>query len=162
MSANKERNHWIVLPEDDAYRQLANGFLGGIAPERQRQIQVMAPAGGWLKAVELVGRNYVTSMRRYERRHLVLLIDFDGSPSRFMDASKNVPPEIAERVFIIGSFKEAEHLRNSMKLPYETIGRRAADSCERDIPDFWKDDLLQHNMPEVQRIQDRFRQALFA
>ncbi|HRI43685.1 MAG TPA: hypothetical protein PLL78_07365 [Fimbriimonadaceae bacterium] len=45
MSVNKHRPHLFVVPEDDACRQLANGFL--LEPEvNQRQIQIEDVAGG--------------------------------------------------------------------------------------------------------------------
>lgn len=40
MSANLERPHLWVIPEDDANRAIANGFLLGIEPPRRRQIDV--------------------------------------------------------------------------------------------------------------------------
>ncbi|MCW5964351.1 MAG: hypothetical protein KIT83_09960 [Bryobacterales bacterium] len=162
MSVNRELDHWIVLPEDDAYRQLATGFLGGIPLTRVRQIQVMPPAGGWVKAVEQVEGQFLRTMRQYRTRHLLLLIDFDNSSSRLKDAVKRVPPEVAERVFILGSSREAEDLRREMRVEYEAIGRRAADCCQCDTLDFWNHDLLRHNLSEVERIQDGFRRTLFS
>ena len=43
MSVNKFRQHVFVLPEDDANRQLANGFLLDLSV---RQVQILPEAGG--------------------------------------------------------------------------------------------------------------------
>ncbi|MGS0743548.1 hypothetical protein ACVBEF_17245, partial [Glaciimonas sp. GG7] len=63
--SNKFLPHLLILPEDDANRELANGFL---LDDRvlERNIQVLKPAGGWKKAVENIN-NYglhVHSQRR--------------------------------------------------------------------------------------------------
>lgn len=51
MRNNKHKPHILVLPEDDANRQIAIGFtqdpyLNGWA------IQVLKPAGGWKKVLD--------------------------------------------------------------------------------------------------------------
>lgn len=46
MSINKYKAHLLVLPEDDANRQMANGFI--LDPNlNERVIQVLPPVGGW-------------------------------------------------------------------------------------------------------------------
>ena len=45
MSVNRHKPHLLVLPEDDANRQLARGFELELST---RQFQVLQPAGGWL------------------------------------------------------------------------------------------------------------------
>lgn len=45
MGANKSRPHILVLPEDRANLQIANGFHLEVPRERQRQMQVLPPAG---------------------------------------------------------------------------------------------------------------------
>jgi hypothetical protein len=45
MSINKHRAHILVLPEDDANRQIANGFV--LDPNlNDRAIQILPPSGG--------------------------------------------------------------------------------------------------------------------
>lgn len=40
-----------MLPEDDANRQIANGFL--LNPNLNiRAIRILTPSGGWLKAID--------------------------------------------------------------------------------------------------------------
>jgi len=51
MSINKFKPHILVLPEDDANRQIANGFIQALNVN-ERAIQVMPNADGWKKAVD--------------------------------------------------------------------------------------------------------------
>lgn len=39
MSTNKFQPHVLIFPEDDANRQIANGFLLLVPPDRQRRAQ---------------------------------------------------------------------------------------------------------------------------
>jgi hypothetical protein len=49
MAVNKYKPHIYVLPEDDANRQIANGFLLHESVD-SRSIQVMPTTGGWTRA----------------------------------------------------------------------------------------------------------------
>ena len=81
MTLNRHRPHVLVLPEDDANRQIANGFiLGPVCDERQ--IQTLSPAGGWRKVLAQFCRDIAPSMSSYEGRFVVLLVDFDGRLGR--------------------------------------------------------------------------------
>ena len=51
MSVNKYQPHVLVLPEDDANRQLANGFLLDQYLST-RKIQVLEEVGGWIQVLE--------------------------------------------------------------------------------------------------------------
>jgi hypothetical protein len=44
MSVNRYKQHVLILPEDDANRQIANGFLLDV---NARQVQVQNVGGGW-------------------------------------------------------------------------------------------------------------------
>ena len=48
---NKDHLHVIVLPEDHANLQLANGFHKEVAYTRERQMQVLPVAGGWMRVL---------------------------------------------------------------------------------------------------------------
>ena len=52
MSVNKFQPHVLVLPEDDANRQLANGFLLDQYVSTHK-IQVLPKVGGWTQVLEL-------------------------------------------------------------------------------------------------------------
>lgn len=60
---NRFKPHLLVLPEDDANRQIAVGFL--LEPAlRLRSIQILPPARGWLAARDRLRCWPTTSTRR--------------------------------------------------------------------------------------------------
>jgi hypothetical protein len=79
MAVNRFKPHLLVLPEDDANRQLANGFDLNIS---SRQFQVLAPSGGWARVRDCFVSDHVSDMRKNPDRFMVLLIDFDENGNR--------------------------------------------------------------------------------
>jgi hypothetical protein len=77
VGVNKYQPHVLVLPEDDANRQLANGFLLDQYLSTWK-IQVLEEAGGWNEVLECFISDYAPGMALYPGRYMVLLIDFDG------------------------------------------------------------------------------------
>ncbi len=65
MSQNRERPHILVLLEDDANRQLANGFHLQVDWTLQRQMQVLPVAGGWGEVLNLFEAELVAEMDRW-------------------------------------------------------------------------------------------------
>ncbi|MEL6815565.1 MAG: hypothetical protein AAFP03_12215, partial [Cyanobacteria bacterium J06598_3] len=57
MSVNKYQECLLVLPEDDANRQLANGFSNNIGIN-ENVIQVLPEAGGWKKVLNKFEQTY--------------------------------------------------------------------------------------------------------
>lgn len=158
MSVNKHKPHVFVLPEDDANRQMANGFhleIGGLC-----QFQVLVEAGGWGKALSLFESDHVGGMRRFPDRFLLLLIDFDGQPGRLEQARNRIPGDLASRVFILGTLTEPERLKSRLGA-YETIGRRLAENCRSGEQGAWSDPLLVHNQPEIDRLRPALTPVLF-
>ena len=75
MSINKYQSHILVLPEDDANRQIANGFI--LYPNLNgRAIQVLPSAGGWGKVMNDLKEVHAPEMQKYPYRMMVLLIDY--------------------------------------------------------------------------------------
>ncbi|WP_306603351.1 hypothetical protein [Azonexus sp.] len=92
MSVNLYKPHVLVLPEDDANRQLANGFLQDPALNL-RAIQVLPIAGGWSKVRDDFVSTHLSQLRNYALRHLVLLIDFDGQVATRLKHFNDAFPE---------------------------------------------------------------------
>jgi hypothetical protein len=115
MSVNKYQPHVLVLPEDDANRQLANGFLLDQYLST-RKIQVLEEVGGWIQVLERFLSDYVTGMELYRSRFMVLLIDFDGRKERLQEAKVRIPEHLTDRVFILGALSEPEALRAKPRL----------------------------------------------
>ena len=113
MSVNKYQPHVFVLPEDDANRQLANGFLLDLSLSTKK-IQVLPEVGGWAQVLERFQSDHIPGMDRYPERYMVLLIDFDNRPDRLDHARAAIPGHLTERVFILGVLSEPEALRRTL------------------------------------------------
>lgn len=159
MAVNKYQPHVLVLPEDDANRQLANGFvLSESVPTRQ--IQVLEEAGGWLEVLHCFEADHVDAMDRYPERFMILLIDFDGNASRLDDAKTFVPQRLTNRVFVLGALNEPEDIRRALG-PYETVGLAMAQDCHEGTDSTWGHALLRHNASELERLRNSVRPILF-
>jgi hypothetical protein len=157
---NRYQPHVLVLPEDDANRQLANGFLldPALSP---RSIQVLPEVGGWNEVLNRFNADHVLDMGRYPHRFMVLLIDFDGDEDRLLHAKSRIPAGLAERVFVLGSLREPEELRGDLG-SFERIGRAMAEDCRRDTETTWTHRLLRHNSGELGRLRENVRPFLFS
>ncbi len=102
--------HILILPEDDADRQIAVGFILDPGVD-QRRIQVLPPAGGWLKVLESFEKNHVADLRRFADRVVVMVIDFDGHEDRLDQAKNRIPAELQDRVFFLGARTEPEAIK---------------------------------------------------
>lgn len=159
MSVNKHRPHVYVLPEDDANRQLANGFWKDV--DLIRQMYVLPVAGGWNKVLNVFEAVHIVEMDRCQSRFMVLLIDFDSKLDRLKEAKAVIPDHLVDRVFVLGAWNEPEDLKESLG-PYETIGSKMADDCRKDSHETWGNDLLKHNAAELERLREHVRPILFA
>jgi hypothetical protein len=150
MSVNKYKPHVFVIPEDDADRQIADGFE--LHPRVTRQLQVVEPAGGWARVVDTFKTEYVPLLQHNARTHVVMIVDFDGDPAgRRSQVEAEIPEELRARVFVIGPRDTPESLRQSIGKGYEDIGRALADDCDGDGRKTWDHELLRHN--EVDRLR---------
>ncbi|MGA2075230.1 MAG: hypothetical protein ABSH52_17205 [Terriglobia bacterium] len=160
MSVNRHQPHVLVLPEDDANRQLAKGFLlDQYLPNWK--IQVLEEAGGWTKVLEHFMEDHVAGMNRYPDRFMVLLIDFDDHPERLAEAKAEIPDHLAGRVFVLGALSEPEGLTQAGLGSLEQIGLGLAKDCRQGTEILWQHPLLRHNAPELERLLQRVRPILF-
>jgi hypothetical protein len=161
MSVNVYQPHVLVLPEDDANRQMANGFVLH-AHLKQRNIQILPPSGGWGKVLASFVNDHIAGLRKYPHRHLVLLIDFDDHvDERREHFVAQFPPDVRERVFLLGTSSEPEPLKKSHGNSLEAIGKQLATECERDETELWAHRLLAHNAAERQRLNAKVKAILF-
>jgi len=162
MSVNKYLPHVIVIPEDDANRQLANGFLLHQSL-KNGFIDVRPPAGGWKAVFECFQRDYIKTLRSRTCRHLILLIDFDDDfENRKKYFESHCPEEIRERVYLIGCRSEPEFLRKNCRKSFEKIGTTLAESCSRQEEGLWNHSALAHNQAELERLRKTARPILFS
>ena len=159
MSVNRLLPHVLVLPEDDANRQLAIGFR--LDPfVSVRRMQVLPVAGGWAKVLESFRTDHVQKVQALPTRFMVLLIDFDGKDDRLDQAKAAVPDNLKDRVFVLGVWTEPEQLRAVLD-SYEKIGLRLAKDCREGTVQTWGHQLLRHNDDELERLNRQVRPILF-
>jgi hypothetical protein len=159
MSVNNYQDHVLVLPEDDANRQIANGFILD-SNVKQRVIQVLPIADGWGKLVGKFKDDHVYLMRKFPKRMMVLLIDFDRREDRLSYVKSQIPEYLQDRVFIIGVLSDPEDLKRIKKKfesigtgKLEQIGETLANNCSNNNTNgLWGHDLLKHNKTELDRM----------
>lgn len=110
---NTYEPHVFVLPEDDANRQLADGFQLEVDRFRQKQMRVLRVARGWRRVVELFKSQHVAEMDRNPNRFMVLLIDLDKQHDRLDVVKADIPTGLADRVFVLGARPEPEDLKKA-------------------------------------------------
>ena len=159
MSVNKYHSHIFVLPEDDANRQLAVGFVLECSTNT-RQVYVLPVADGWTDVLRRFNSDHIHQMRNVAQRFMILLIDFDREPDRLNRARAEIPEDLIARVFILGAWTEPEDLRTDLGFP-EEIGRALARDCRDGTDLAWGHRLLQHNTGEIERLRSQLRPILF-
>ena len=155
MSVNKYLPHVLVFPEDDANRQIANGFFS--YSNIKDHYHINRALGGWQDTIDHFANSEINNMNKYQERIAVLLIDFDNAPigsssCHYAYAQKKIPSNLNNRVFVIGVFSEPEKLRSSLGKSYEWIGEQLAEDCYNNSHSLWQNPLLSHNLPELQRM----------
>ena len=161
-AANDELPHILVLPEDDANRDFARGFQLGLALDVSSRITIARNAKGWAKVRDKFRDNFVHEMRRWPKRRMILLFDFDEESSRREHVASAIPDDLRDRVFLIGVWSRPERLKIPGCRSREAIGRRLAEACLSDDRTFWQHELLQHNLQEVDRMARHLRPILFS
>jgi hypothetical protein len=161
MSVNKHIRHLLILPEDDANRQIANGFHLGLDQSVQRKVQVLGVAEGWREVLSRFERDHVAEMERNPNRSMVLLIDFDDDAARLDTVRDKIPERLRERVFVLGAQSEPESLKRAGLGSYEKIGQAIARDCRDNTETILNHALLQHNAGELSRLRLHVRPILF-
>ncbi|MCT7980249.1 hypothetical protein [Laspinema olomoucense] len=169
MTLNKYRPHVLVLPEDDADRQIANGFI--LNPNlNNRAIQILPPSGGWLDVLHDVKTVHGPKMHNIPHRMLVLLIDFDQDTDRLTFVRTQIPETLQSRIFVLGVLRDPESLKRGIKKTktfikktktFEEIGEALAQDCADNQQTFWNHELLRHNHPELERLRSSVKPFLF-
>jgi hypothetical protein len=161
MSKNKYRRQVWVLPEDDANRQIAQGFTIE-ASVKARSIHVLPVAGGWAAIRDSFEYQYNNDLSLYSLCSMVLLVDFDDKgPRRREEVLAGVDAALKDRVFVLGAHDEPERLRTALEMTYEQIGKALAKECGDGTRTIWKHELLAHNQGELERMVPHVRSILF-
>lgn len=161
MSVNKYQPHALILPEDDANRQIANGFQLSLPQSALKTVQVLPPADGWREVLIRFESDHVAYMDRNVHRSIILLIDFDEDSTR-LDVVRNcIPQRLRDRVFVLGAWNEPEKLKSEGLGTYEQIGSAVGEGCREDNQKVWDHRLLRHNEGELRRLREHVRPILF-
>jgi hypothetical protein len=156
---NKYAPHVYVIPEDDADRQLADGFVLHHKVKTAR-IQVMPLARGWRNVLNTFQEEYVQTLRNYPQAHVVMLIDFDGRvDERRAEFELAIPDDLKVRVFVVGSKDRPETLKKALKISFEQIGESLANDCDAGNSEHWDHEELRHN--EAERMVQNVKPFLF-
>ena len=158
---NREKEHILVLPEDRANEEIANGFIQ-ISNVNSRTIKIERPAGGWTKVLKKFKEEHIAVMRQYTKSRVVLLIDFDQREDRLSYVNSQIPDDLKERVFVLGVFSNPEILRNDVGKNFEGIGEALANNCSDNTNDLWEHELLKHNKIELDRLIYSVKPFLFS
>ncbi len=141
----------MILPEDDANRQIANGFVGHPSVN-ERKIQILSPAAGWSKALNRIQSDLAERLRQRRNAYLALLIDFDGNyDDRREQFELATPIELHDRVFVLGAKEEPESIRSSLRITLEKLGVALAEECLGGTTAYWSSPALAHNKPDLDR-----------
>ena len=160
MSVNPYQPHVWLIPEDDANRQLAIGFLLHFAVS-DGQVHTRGPAGGWKKVAEVFQSEFLEKLYQFPDAHVIMLVDFDENNERFEYFSERVPEDVKPRVFVIGAWDEPEELKRQLNSSLEGIGQALADGCDSDNFEVWHHEHLKHNNAELERLVDVVKPILF-
>jgi hypothetical protein len=158
---NKFLPHVYILPEDDANRQMVNGFL--LNPNLNiNVIKHLPTAGGWVKVVDSFKDVHIVEMRRFLERRMVLIIDFGNSLERLDYIKGQIPDDLRDRVFILGVLSEPEELKAGMNYRgLEDIGKSLSQDCVENTQRVWGHKMLAHNKAELERLISLVKPFLF-
>ncbi len=157
---NRYIEHLLIVPEDDAIRQIVNGFIADIAISTNR-VKVEPNAKGWSKARDSILSEYMPSLTRLQYRYLVVLIDLDDDSARLQQVRDQIPAECKDRMFVLGVASEAEDLRNKLNMTFEEVGRALAEDCRNSTSTVWTHELLSQNSEEIYRLRQSVSPFLF-
>lgn len=160
MKVNREKEHLLVLPEDDANRQIFNGFINHLNVKNSA-IQVLPIADGWKKAVDQLKIDNGLGMGQYPQRRIVLIVDFDKKENRLSYVEEQIREELRERVFVLGVQSNPEDLKRATKKSFEDLGKALAQDCSDNTNELWGHHLLKHNKRELYRMASSVKPFLF-
>ncbi len=159
MGLNKHKPGLYVIPEDDADRQIANGFLEDFRV--QNAFQVMPPAQGREKVLSQIIEVYVPILQKYKQLKVIGVLDFDGRKDRYEQKLQEIPNGVRERVFLLGTLNNPEKLKASAGLHFESLGEKLAQECCDANFELWNNEQLVFLKDEVLRAKEELWTVLF-
>jgi hypothetical protein len=118
-----------------------------------RQVQILPVAGGWHRVLTVFKDDHAAAMRANAHTHVVLLIDYDNSPTRLEDIREKIAADVQDRVFVVGSLDNPEALKTAFGESLEHIGRKMAQDCRDGTTHAFGHQHLRHNDVELIRLR---------
>ena len=162
MSINKYDNFLIIETEDDANRQILNGFMKGVGLNI-RKIQLSNHCSGWSSVINKFESKMISYLNEYQKGYVIMVIDFDDHyDERKRMIEEKIPSNLYNRVFVLGAKKEPEDLKRNLGLNYEAIGEKMADGFLDNNHQLWECEDLKHNLEELHRACIQIRSFIYA
>lgn len=162
---NKYQPHVVIWIEDDANRNMVNGFLNAIEVTRNQANPLSKTRqngqAGWKKTATEFINNCNQELHKLPFRYMLLVIDFDQDDSRRNWISQQISDAVRDRTFILGVWQEPEDLKKLAQLSFESIGEQLAKECANNQYNLWQHHLLQHNAQELHRLTTTIKPFLF-
>lgn len=161
MSVNRYQPYLIVLFEDQAYKDIFLGF----EMFDHKQISMKPVFQGFDDVFfQLTNSDSLTSkeLRQYNSSYVLALIDADldsQSESKINQLRDALPNEYKDRIFIMGSKYEAEHIKRAIinEGKWEKISQKLENSCRAGDCKLWEDEMLKHNIGEIISLKKVFK-----
>lgn len=97
-------------------------------------------------------------LSRFENAYVLALLDCDKDINRIDNIRRKIPNIYQDRIFFLSSFDEAEHLKDDLgQGKKETIGYQLAQHCYDNDSSLWKVPMLNHNLPEIEKLKIKFK-----
>jgi hypothetical protein len=122
MASNKFRWHLRIFVEDDANRQIVNGFLESFFQRNiPRCIRVLQSSRGWDSTLKAAKQDCAEGG---SCRRVLAVIDFDGDANRIRTATVKGQANF----YVVGCREEPEKLRQLLQRPghFSTLGNSLA------------------------------------
>lgn len=157
-------NKVIILLEDDANRQIVNGFLNHLNIN-SRAITILPLAGGWKKVGDNFEKNIIPEMLKNSGIIAILVFDFDkhkkkGNIDNFSYVQGKIPKNLKHRVLSLGALHEPEKLKKELG-KYEKIGEKLAEDCYDNTYSLWQHSQFKHNLKELNRMIHVVKPVIF-
>lgn len=161
MSINSYKPHVLILPEDAANCQIVIGFL--LDPSLNVcNVKLLKPSGGWARVLDSFKNDHINDLRKYPNRHFVMVIDFDAQgDSRRERFESEIPVDLRDRVYLLGSSQTPEALKNACRCSFESIGKQLAEACYSNTEGLWSQEMLADNQTERSRLNGAVKSILF-
>ncbi|MDO4223899.1 MAG: hypothetical protein Q4D05_07730 [Acinetobacter sp.] len=159
MSVNRYQNYLMVLFEDNAYKDLFLGFDFAW----HKQIELKPVYQGFDDVyLQLTYHNSLIckELAKYPTAYVLALIDgdLDSQSESKIEQLKNALTQYQDRIFIIGSKYEAEHIKRAIieQGKWKTVGQKLGQSCKNEACALWQNEMLAHNQAEITRLKQVF------